>query len=174
MVHYINNLISMEDCNKLVIEFYNQKKIRYNADMGDDASLNSSYGFKGYGEFSELLNSIKPIITKLNGGKKIKNVNAFVREYKNNSVLKKHIDRPDIGITLSICLFSNIKNEWPLSAEYDGRVISHNIKTGDGLLIINSDKISHWRDELVCDENECVIQLFLHWKESVIDKNNLI
>jgi hypothetical protein len=159
----------------LVSEFRKQQKTRINADQTHLLVNNeTTYGFKGYGKFDKLLDSLKPIITDLNGNKKIKNVNSFIREYKNNSVLKKHVDRDDIGITLSICLFSNIKNNWPLHAEYDGIEISHNTNIGDGLLIINSDKIIHWRDELQCDENESVIQLFLHWKEISFTKKSLI
>lgn len=175
MIEYIKNLISIEDCNKLVTEFYNKKKTYPSADGGGTAvNPNTTYGYRGYGEFDKYLNIIKPTITSLNGNKKIKNVNSFVREYKNGSFLKKHTDRDDIGITLSICLFSNIKTNWLLCAEYDNVEISHNINIGDGLLIINSDKIVHWRNELVCNDDESVIQLFLHWKEIVEDKKNLI
>jgi hypothetical protein len=175
MIHFLNNLVSSDDCKMLVSEFYKQQKTKINADETHLLVNNkTTYGFKGYGEFDKLLNSLKPIITDLNGDKKIKNVNSFVREYKNGSVLKKHIDRSDIGITLSICLFSNIKNEWPLFAEYNNAEVSYNTNIGDGVLIINSDKITHWRDELVCNDDESVIQLFLHWKEISIDKNFLI
>jgi hypothetical protein len=175
MIHFLNNLVSSDDCKMLVSEFYKQQKTKINADETHLLVNNkTTYGFKGYGEFDKLLNSLKPIITDLNGDKKIKNVNSFVREYKNGSVLKKHIDRSDIGITLSICLFSNIKNEWPLFAEYNNDEVSYNTNIGDGVLIINSDKITHWRDELVCNDDESVIQLFLHWKEISIDKNFLI
>lgn len=175
MIHFLNNLISSNDCEMLVSEFRKQQRTKINADETHLLVNNkTTYGFKGYGEFDKLLDSLKPIITELNGNKKIKNVNSFVREYKNGSVLKKHIDRDDIGITLSICLFSNIKHEWPLCAEYNDVEISHNTNIGDGLLIINSDKIIHWRDELVCEENESVIQLFLHWKEISLTKKSLI
>lgn len=175
MIHFLNNLVSSDDCKMLVSEFYKQQKTKINADETHLLVNNkTTYGFKGYGEFDKLLNSLKPIITDLNGNKKIKNVNSFVREYKNGSVLKKHIDRSDIGITLSICLFSNIKNEWPLFAEYNNDEVSYNTNIGDGVLIINSDKITHWRDELVCNDDESVIQLFLHWKEISTDKKFLI
>jgi hypothetical protein len=175
MIHFLNNLVSAEDCEMLVSEFRRQEKIKTNADAKHPLiNSKTTYGFKGYGEFDKLLNSLKPIITELNDNKKIKNVNSFVREYKNGSVLQKHIDRPDIGITLSICLFSNIKNQWPLNAEYNNIEISHNTNVGDGVLIINSDKILHWRDELVCNEDESIIQLFLHWKEITINKKSLI
>lgn len=175
MIHFLNNLISPKDCEILVSEFRKQEKTKSNADISHSLiNDKTTYGFKGYGEFDKLLNSLKPMITELNDNKKIKNVNSFVREYKNGSVLKKHTDRPDIGITLSICIFSNIKNEWPLSAEYNDVEVSYNTNIGDGVLIMNSDKITHWRDELICDENESVIQLFLHWKEISIDKKSLI
>ena len=175
MIHFLNNLISPEDCKILVSEFRKQEKTRLNADISHPLiNGKTTYGFKGYGEFDKLLDSLKPIITELNDNKKIKNVNSFVREYKNGSVLKKHVDREDIGITLSICLFSNIKYHWPLTAEYDNVEISHNTNIGDGLIIFNSNKIAHWRDELICEENESVIQLFLHWKEIELDKKSLI
>jgi hypothetical protein len=175
MIHFLNNIISPEDCEMLVSEFRRQQKTKINAD-NDHPLVNNetTYGFKGYGEFDKLLNIIKPTVAKLNDNKKIKNVNSFVREYKNGSVLKKHVDREDIGITLSICLFSNIKYHWPLYAEYNNVEISHNTKIGDGLIIFNSNKIVHWRDELICEENESVIQLFLHWKEIELDKKSLI
>ena len=175
MVEYIKNLISIEDCNKLVTEFYNKKKTYPNDDGGGHGvNPNTTYGYRGYGEFDKYLNIIKPTIIRLNGGKDVRNVNSYIREYKNGSFLKKHVDRENIGITLSICLFSNIKTNWLLCAEYDNVEISHNINIGDGLLIINSDKIVHWRNELVCNDDESVIQLFLHWKEIVEDKKNLI
>ena len=175
MIYFLNNLISQIDCEKLTSEFRKQQKTKLNADISHSLTNNkTTYGFRGYGEFDKFLNSIKPIIIQLNGNRKIKNVNSFVREYKNGSILKKHVDREDIGITLSICLFSNIKSNWPLCAEYDNIEISHNTNVGDGLLIINSDKITHWRDELVCNDDESVIQLFLHWKEISTDKKFLI
>jgi hypothetical protein len=175
MIHFLNNLVSPDNCKMLVSEFRKQQKTRINADQTHLLVNNeTTYGFKGYGKFDKLLDSLKPIITDLNGNKKIKNVNSFVREYKNGSVLKKHVDREDIGITLSICLFSNIKSEWPLCAEYNNVQISNNINVGDGLLIINSDKITHWREELICNDDESVIQLFLHWKDISTDKKFLI
>lgn len=174
MVHYLKNLISIEDCSKLVTEFHNKKKTYPNADIGIVVNSNTTYGYKGYGEFDKYLNIIKPTIVKLNNGKNISNVNSFIREYRNGSFLKKHVDREDIGITLSICLFSNLKNEWPLRVMIDGEEISHSLNTGDGLLIINSDKIVHWRDELICDENESIIQLFLHWRENISNNKQLI
>ena len=33
---------------------------------------------------------------------------------------------------------------------------------------------TNWRDELICTDNESVIQLFLHWKEISINKKSLI
>mgnify|MGYP000601172435 CR=1 FL=1 len=75
MIHFLNNLVSPDNCKMLVSEFRKQQKTRINADQTHLLVNNeTTYGFKGYGEFDKLLDSIKPIITNLNGNKKIKNV----------------------------------------------------------------------------------------------------
>lgn len=164
MIYFLEKIINDDECSLLVKEFYEQKKIKTNRDSEDGVNPKSTYGFRGYGVFDVFLQRLKPIIEKYNN-KKIRNVNSYVREYKNGSYLNKHVDREDIGITLSICIYSDIKNEWPLCANYENKTICQNLKTGDALLIINSNKIEHWRDRLICNDDETIIQLFLHWTD---------
>ena len=64
---------------------------------------------------------------------------------------------------MSICLESTINKEWPLSAEIDGIEYSFNTNVGDAIILFNADKIEHWRDTLICNENERTLQFFLHW-----------
>jgi hypothetical protein len=94
------------------------------------------------------------------------NVNTFVREYMNTSMLKKHLDRKDISVTMSICLESTINKEWPLCAEIGNKEYCFNTNIGDGILLFDADKITHWREPLICLEKERVVQFFLHWKPS--------
>lgn len=172
MIYFLKNILSIDECNSMVDEFHKLKKIKLNTDITDDGlNPKTSFGYRGYGIFDNFLEKLKPIIIEYNNGKKIRNVNSYVREYKNESYLKKHVDREDIGITLSICIYSDINTEWPLQAEYNGIQISKNLQIGDGLLIIGSNKIEHWRDVLKCGENESVIQLFLHWITEVEKKS---
>jgi hypothetical protein len=67
---------------------------------------------------------------------------------------------------MSICLESTINKEWPLCAEIEGEEYCFNTSVGDGILLFDADKITHWRDYLECSENERVVQFFLHWKPS--------
>ena len=69
-----------------------------------------------------------------------------------------------MDLTLTICTYSNIKNPWPLYVEVEsGDVKSFETKPGDGALIMGT-AMNHWRDPLVCGENEMVIQSFYHWR----------
>jgi hypothetical protein len=83
----------------------------------------------------------------------------------NESELIKHVDREDIGVTISICLEYNIKTLWPLWGRLNNKDVFFNINVGDGGLLTYAHETIHWRDKLVCDENERVVQLFLHWKD---------
>jgi hypothetical protein len=67
---------------------------------------------------------------------------------------------------MSVCLESTINKEWPLWAKIDGKDINFNTNVGDCIILVDSDKIMHWRDELICNENERALQFFLHWKKT--------
>ena len=64
---------------------------------------------------------------------------------------------------MSICLDSTINKEWPLFTEIDGKEYSFNTNVGDGIILFGADKHMHWRNTLICKENERVLQFFLHW-----------
>jgi hypothetical protein len=162
MIHLIKGILTKEECSILTNQFDVDKKI--NASFDKPNSTGDSYGFEPSYIFNEYLNKFKSSILKLNSKiDDLENVNTFIREYKNNNFLKKHRDRNDISVTMSICLDSTINKEWPLSAEIDGIEYSFNTNVGDAIVLFNADKTQHWRDTLICNENERVIQFFLHW-----------
>jgi hypothetical protein len=167
MTTYIPNLLTKEECEHLVKEFDNEKNKYPNGDDTSDLTGNSlGYSSKN-NEFNKYLNKLKPKILEFYPeNTDLANVNTYVREYLNNSKLGRHIDRMDIGATLSLCLEFNIKNEWPLCAEIEGEAKCFNLNVGDGLLMTTAYKTPHWRDTMFCDENERVVQLFIHWKET--------
>jgi hypothetical protein len=73
-----------------------------------------------------------------------------------------------LDLTLSICTFSNLDKPWDLHVEVEkGKVLSFETKPGQGALILGT-KMLHWRDDLVCRDDQYVIQSFYHWK--IIDK----
>ena len=114
--------------------------------------------------FDKYLDILKPKILEFNNEiEYLDNVNTYVREYFNNAFLTKHIDRKDISVTMSICLESTINKSWPLFSEIDGKEYSFNTNVGDGILLFDADRHTHWRDTLICNKNERVLQFFLHW-----------
>jgi hypothetical protein len=166
MIHFFKNILSKEECEFLHNQFLIEKKININVDNDYEGLGTNTYGFRPSNIFNEYMDKLKPMITSclLDNDNNIENVNTFIREYKTGSFLSKHVDRDDIGITLSICLYSNIDKEWPLCAEIDGKDFCKNTEIGDGLLLLTGNKTVHWRDFLECNEDEYVLQFFVHWK----------
>lgn len=163
MVHHIKDILTEEECKTLTNQFDVDKKI--NPSFDDPEITGDSYGFAPSYNFNIYLNKLKSKILKFNSNiDDLINVNTYVREYKNSDYLKKHVDRTDISVTMSICLESTIGKEWPICVEIDNQPHCFNIEVGDGILLFDADKIIHWRDELFCNENERVVQFFLHWK----------
>ena len=163
MIHFIPNILTKDECRYLTEQFDIERKYQNSADSGYSGT-NISYGFEPSFAFNTYLDRLKSKVLEYNSNfDDLLNVNTFVREYVNTSTLKKHLDRKDISITMSICLESTINKEWPLCAEIDESKHCFNTNIGDGILLFDADKITHWRDTLECQENERVVQFFLHW-----------
>lgn len=167
MIFFIDEVISKEDCEILTKLFFKEKETMLNIDGGEYAAAKFSFGFepKLY-DFNKYLDILKPKILEYYNVKTITNVNSYVRCYYNGAELEKHVDRPDIGITLSICLNTTINKQWGLCAEIDNSTDCYNTDIGQGVLLIDSNKYTHWRDKLECGDDEYVLQFFLHWTSS--------
>jgi hypothetical protein len=175
MIYFLPNLLSNSECKNLLEIFEIEKKIIPSSDVSVIYSgTKNSYGFKPSSNYFNLyLDKLKPNILAFDSTiTKLLNVNTYVREYSNKSFLEKHTDRKDISITMSICLESTIKNTWPLNATIDNKDYSYSTKVGDGILLFNADKVTHWRDELDCIDDERVVQFFLHWKPDFNKQKN--
>jgi hypothetical protein len=163
MIHFIPNILTKDECKYLKDQFDFEKKTRNSVDSG--YFTNISYGFKPSFVFDTYLEKLKSKVLEYNNNyDDLHNVNTFVREYVNTSTLIKHLDRKDISVTISICLESTINKEWPLYAEIDNKEYCLNTNVGDGILLFDADKITHWRNPLECQEDERVVQFFLHWR----------
>lgn len=167
-MHLIESLLTKEECEFLSKQFYIEKSIQKNYDL-DNYKTSNSYGFRPSNYFNSYMDKLKPIVRKYVQNN-LNNVNTYVREYKNGCFLGKHVDREDIGITLSICLHNSTKKDWPLMALVDGKEFGYSANPGDGILLTDSHNTLHWRDTLECDESASFIALFVHWKE--MDKND--
>lgn len=164
MVYFIPDILTKDECKYLSKQFDIEKKVNASADK-EHAGTNISYGFEPSLTFNIYLDKLKSSVLKCNNNfDDLLNVNAFVREYINTSTLKTHIDRKDISVTMSICLESTIDKEWPLYVKINDENFQFNTNVGDAIILFDADKNPHWRNQLECNENERVIQLFLHWK----------
>jgi hypothetical protein len=162
MIHLIKGILTKEECKFLTHQFDIDKKINQSIDTLKDTG--KSYGFPPSDIFNEYLDKLKSKILEINSNiDDLTNVNTFVREYKNNHFLIKHVDRMDISTTISICLESTINKDWPLHAKINNQEYFVNMDIGDGVILFDADKIVHWRNNLICNENERVLQFFLHW-----------
>ena len=169
MIHLIKGILTKEECKFLAHQFDIDKKIKSSIDVLDKTG--NSYGFLPLYIFDTYLDKLKLKILEIDSNiDDLTNVNTYVREYKNNDFLRKHKDRNDISVTMSICVESTINKVWALNAEIDGVEYSFNTNVGDAIVLFDADKIQHWRDILICNENERIIQFFLHWTPNYTKK----
>lgn len=163
MLIFFENLLSPEECQKLATEVqaaWDSKKLFYE---GNDPHYGSSYGVSRLELHEKYLFEWTPIIKEKTGYQDITEENSFSRIYFNGGKLKKHVDRFGLDITLSVCIASNIGKPWPFYVEVDGKTEAIETKVGDGACILGT-KMPHWRDDLVCADNEIVMQSFFHWR----------
>lgn len=90
---------------------------------------------------------------------------SFFRIYTNGTELFKHTDRPSCEISCSICLdyeFEDKHFKFPIFIE--GNEVF--LEPGD-MVIYKGCELEHWRDKLVCSNDDWHAQVFLHY----VDKN---
>lgn len=162
MLLHLKDFFTKEQCSFLsdvLLGYYKNNSLTWE---GNDQHYKNSYG-STIKEFESILEDITPKIKILLKNDNIVKVNSYSRIYFNDSILKKHVDREDLEYTLSVCIFDNTNKKWPLFVEHDGGIAEVITNVGDGGLILGT-KMPHWREKLVCDENQMIMQCFFHWK----------
>ena len=168
---YLTNIISKDYCEDFAKEMLYLKasniltceeRGQLAAPNADPSVYKPSYGRGSITKFDNYLKLIsEPIANTI--GVNWKPQHTYCRIYYNGGMLGRHVDRPGLDYTLSITLFSTLTKPWPLYAiDKKGNEINADTKVGDGLLILGTN-MQHWREPLVCEPNQCVIQLFMHW-----------
>lgn len=160
---YLQNLLTPDECQKIT-DIMLEKKA--DNTLLDEKTLTTAYK-NSYGGnhpfFMEKLQELTPRMeTELRQIKMVPN-NAYCRIYYDGSILNPHTDRLGLDYTLSISVFTNLNRIWPLyCTDLNGNNVALDIHVGDGGMIYGRT-MEHWRDPMVCDPDQYVIQLFLHW-----------
>lgn len=161
---YIKDIFTKEQCLRfagLMLAMKEESMLTYEI---DNPYVGNSFGRGTIPQFENALRELQPRIEKeLNLEGKIKPSNSYARIYYTGSKLEEHVDREGLDYTLSITLLNNLNKEWPLWViDNLGNKVPLNIGMGDGG-IIRGTETKHWREPLICSDDEFIIQLFLHW-----------
>lgn len=184
---FYKDLLSIDECERIKNALFNSFNHK---DWTDGEDLNVTQNSMGslnlpetVGHVDRILNIIQKDYDRKNWI--IKFENSYTRLYKRNSVLKIHTDRSELDITLSINI-AGLEN-WTLNvsnimyetwrADYNWDVfadLSEHKKDFNAYITPRGCGVAcygrsypHWRDPLVCKDDEYVIQLFYHfsyWK----------
>jgi hypothetical protein len=110
----------------------------------------------------DFMGKFLPLVREL-VGKKVVFANPFCRIYNNGSTLNPHTDRDVLDWTISVCVKTDAGWDWPLKMKTsDKKTISFPTTLGYASLV-RGNVYTHWREPLVCEENENVICMFLHY-----------
>ena len=161
----LGKILNEYECEYIIKEFFHFKEKGKIGLETESAFYNNSYG--GNTPITwYLLGRFLPLVEE-KCGKKLKTANPYIRLYTNESTLPPHKDRSELDWTISVCIFTNLDNNWPLwvadTTHKDGKVEYPTLQGFAGL--VDGKNTSHWRDVLKCKDDQFVIQLFLHYTE---------
>ena len=161
MLIFMKGFFDRLRCAKLssyLLEQHRNKKLRFE---GDNAHYKNSYG-ASLPEFESLLREMTPMIMEETKSSDLAVKDSYSRIYFNNSTLKRHVDRKGLDVTMTVSIFNNTGQDWPLFVETPEGVKPVVTGIGDAGIILGT-KMYHWREPLVCAEDQMVMQCFFHW-----------
>jgi len=154
----LNNIISEKeriDIKNTLLNSYNEKRL--NSESGDSHYKNSYGGEVKFDEIYDRLTEVVKDVTGLN----IVKANSYSRIYFNDSVLKPHVDRETLDLTLSVQIDNTFNNPCPIFGKgYDGTIYESNLNNSDAVLI-KGGELEHWRPEIKGEGY--LMCVFFHW-----------
>lgn len=164
---YFENILTDDECIDFaakMLSFKEDNRLVYEGktDARPNAFYDNSFGIGSVPEMESVLRSMQP---KLEEELNVRMVpaNSYARIYYNGGTLAPHVDRTGLDYTMSITLFSNLDTDWPLWCnDLQGNTVPLVIPRGWGGMMLGTT-MKHWREPLVCREDQYVIQLFVHW-----------
>ncbi len=172
------NLLTEKECTSIANGIFfnilhNRIKVEHECD-----STNHAKGYYDFPPAMKLVDKLDKIIKK-DYGDNIVFENNYTRMYTNECTLDIHVDRKELDITLSVCVFSNLDFQWHIFISKDElqkedmntnsyekyKKNFERFETPVGTGVACNGKINpHWRDPLYCSEEQSFIQSFFHWR----------
>lgn len=164
---YIPNVLTEEERLQFtnIMLLKKEQNLLHFEPIRPDGKPNPHYTNCYGGDSPEFEEALKRVQVRLEEelGIKLAVKNSYGRIYYNGGILGKHRDREGLDYTLSITLFSNLNEGWPLwCIDLNNNHVPIAIGQGDGALMLGTT-LEHWREPLVCNDDQYVIQLFMHW-----------
>jgi len=129
-----------------------------------DSQIKTSFAYYSSLTSETLLEVLQEKIEKI-VNKNLYPTYSYLRIYYQNSILKKHVDRPSCEYSATICITID-KEPWDIWFETKNQEnIKISLEAGD-LIIYKGMELPHWRDMY---ENKEQIQVFLHY----VDQNGI-
>jgi len=158
----LGSILSEEECDNLALEVFEHLEKGSVTLERDTRFYKNSFGGSTPGSWECLSRFTSLVIEKT--GRNLKPANPYCRIYNNESTLNPHKDREGLDWTISVCLFTNLKHDWPLIIKGEEGNVEFSTITGEGNLVAGRI-LEHWREPLQCGDDEYVVQMFLHWSE---------
>lgn len=179
MNKYYPNILSTGQCIAIrdsMLSYLQENKLA----VEKSETSKGTFSFFNLKETLNYLLEIEKIIFN-DYGNKLSFKNTYTRIYKKSHELKIHTDKPGLDVTLSVCVHSTIDQDWPIHVsksivnrvwcntlpidEYKKSFDSYVTPVGSGVACLGT-KSPHWRDPLVCTDDQMVIQTFFHWEQN--------
>lgn len=178
---FFENILTQEEC-----ETFTNKYLEYIRNGWNGYPHDSHVGISIAEPFKSLEIDDTIVIPRLTSaienayGDKIKYSHSYGRLYKNGAELWQHIDRSTLDITLSVNVggletwpmhISNVYTDQSISFQSNDHPEGHKYREdyttvftpkGCGVACY-AHHFVHWRDKLVCNDDEYVLQIFYHW-----------
>ena len=180
------NLLTKKECKEIADEFKeliknNMANVEPTSPIAksmahiDYVDTNGSIGYLNSKKSLKYVKKIEDRILK-DYDDSVKFSNTYIRKYGRGTVLVPHVDKPGLDLTLSLTV-DGITN-WPLcvsniifedldlsaatSPKYRKNYKKYYTNVGDGVACYGRNVV-HWREQLDCQEDEYLIQIFYHW-----------
>lgn len=170
MILFFKNLLTKNECQKLndaAFALIAENKFMFE---GKEQYYANSYGYENITEYKPFLQKFTPKMLDL-CKKELRQETVYTRAYLNGATLKKHTDRKYLDLSLSVCTYKTIKQDWPIYIEKNDGVVEQYITEPGDAILFQGRRYPHWRDDLVCAEDQLVLQTFFHWRILGADKD---